>query len=231
MLLTHLLSLVVAFGVLSSEDKAVIAWKPTEGHKTAVRIVLAGRVSDTDLETRLRADSTVVKVGEDGSVTLRTIYTTEALFMNGQPADRAMIGEPSEYTFRLKPNGEVVSIEAKRYRGDPWFLETDVFVYPNREVAKGETWTLERKGDPNKGVRDSITKFTFLGSEEVEGELAHRVQVEYREVEGEKPLKYTGTRWISASNGDLIKLEARLENVPGGPSPVSVTVRAQRIRE
>lgn len=215
-----------------SQESATIAWKPKEGHKTALRIIVNAEVQGAAVEVKIRTESTVLKVGEDGKVTIKGTEQMESLSFNGQVMEGAVLGPPTQSTYVMQKNGELISIETDNPNPNPRMEEANVFLFPDREVKKGESWTRTRAADPAKGIRASKTTYTYLGSETVDGELSHKVKIEFTETEGSAPMIFNATAWVSAANGDLIRLEGRMDNVEFDPSvpPGSATVRIERIK-
>jgi len=230
---TLLISVVSALALGAfAQDSARIEWKPTEGHKTALRVTVNAEVMGAAVEAKLRSDSTVLKVNADGTVVIESTERMESLLFNGQEMEGAVLGEATKSKVVMKRNGELVSMETDDPNSNARLNDAQVFLFPEREVKKGETWTRIGKADATKGVRASKTVHTHLGSETLDGELAHKVKMEYTETEGATPITFTATVWVAASNGDVIRVEGKMENVefaPGAP-PTSATIRIERIK-
>jgi hypothetical protein len=88
-------------------------------------------------------------------------------------------------------------------------------LFPDRPVKGGETWQNQI---PNPFVEGNLVTIstTFVGMEKLgESERAKLRQVATvtGAQTGEEPLKYDATGWVNPESGQLIKMEASVENV------------------
>ena len=74
--------------------------------------------------------------------------------------------------------------------------------------------------------------FTFLGSEDLDGAPTHKVKMSFTETEGSTPMTFEATVWLSSENGDMLKMDGLLRNVPFDPTmpPADATIKVSRVK-
>lgn len=105
------------------------------------------------------------------------------------------------------------------------------FPLPNKEVAPGETWTYDRKGDATKGLVDSQIKYKVEPAENFGEKPCTVLSYEMKELKGTEPAQSVGKLWIDQADGSIAKMEMKwtAAPIPGSPGPTSGTVTYERV--
>lgn len=221
-----------AISIQGAQDSARIQWKPKAGDTATLSMQVATSMQGMNVEVRLRTTSKVLEVTSE-TVKLEATEQMVDLKLNGESMMDQMPPDASKKTYTMRLDGELVSYTTDGQGMDnPRFEEAFVFTYPNREVKVGETWTRSRAADKEKGTVASKTTFTFLGSENLDGAPSHKVKVTFAETEGQTPMTFEATVWLSPANGDMLKMDGILRNVQFEPTmpPADATIKVTRVK-
>jgi hypothetical protein len=106
-------------------------------------------------------------------------------------------------------------------------------IYPGHPVSVGNTWSYKEPSSPVKGTFDNETLYTFLGSERVDGDLAKKISVDYKETGTTQPMSSTGFIWVSAIDGSIVKKDIQVSNLnaPGGTHAFKLRIQVDRLAE
>ncbi len=221
-----------------AQGTAKIQYKPKVGVETQSKIEMLAKMDvgtgPTDIEFSAVGTSKVLKVAEDGKITLESTQGQVKLIFGGQDMS-AMMGDMTLVTTSiLSPRGEL--LESKNNAGpemsQPRLENAMVFLYPEAEVAVGEMWKRNKAGNPNIGTVDSETIFTYLGTEKVGNWDCYKIKVAYKELKGATPVSMTGTIWIDVADGEACKADYDLKNMEfqAGLPPADAKIKITRIK-
>lgn len=223
---------VAAISTQGAQDSASIHWRPKAGDSTTVSIEVSTSVQGMKIDVTLRSTSKVLEATGE-SVKLEATEQLVDLKLNGESMAGQMPPSSSKKTYTMRLDGEIVSYTTEGEGMDnPRLEEAFGFIYPNREVKVGETWTRSRAADKEKGTVASKTSFTFLGWENLEGAPAQKVKVSFAETEGSTPMTFEATVWLAPDKGDMLRMEGMVRNVQFDPSmpPADATIKVTRVK-
>lgn len=221
----------------AAQDAHTLAWNPQEGAKMTYSIEMSANIDfgqgPSDLQTNLTLESLIKEVKED-TVTVQGSIKKFELLLGGQDMSDMMPGGEEmtgPVTRVFTKRGALVSSSASSLFDNPRFDQVRVFAYPEGPVKVGESWTNEFKGDKDKKVPPSRGKFTLDGIEKVGEKNAYRVKIAFSELEGEKPMGALGTAWVDQSTGDLVKMDADINDASfaEGMPPMNFKMKVRQL--
>lgn len=203
----------VAGAVLAAQGAMKIIWTPKQGEKLTYKLATTSK-DETGTEVKFSADVTshVLKVEVD-KISIESSMSNFKLLVNGQDLSE-FAGDAAEETgvMVFSPDGEIVSFGTSE--NDPSAVrmaQLMVFLYPKAAMEVGKTWTREFKG--SETCPPSRTDFKYLGTEDAHGTRCHKVSISFKELRGDAPTSMEATAWLRPSDGNLVKLSAKLKNV------------------
>lgn len=220
-----------AISIQGSQDSAPIHWKPKAGDSAELSVQVKADMQGMAVEVLLRQKTKILEVSSDG-IKMENSEEMVDLKVNGQSMMDAIPPGAGRKIYTLRTDGELLSYTVEGGEDNPRLEDAMVFLYPNRDVKVGESWTRTRPGNKDKGVPASKTTFTFLGTESADGAQALKVRIAFTETEGSTPMTFDGTAWLAAANGDLLKLEGLMKNVTFDLNmpPMDATVKMTRVK-
>ena len=104
------------------------------------------------------------------------------------------------------------------------------FVYPDKELKAGDTWTIKRDADSGKGIFARETTFTYESTETIGKWNCHKIKVDYKEIGAPTNIEATGYMWLSAEDGSQIKGSFKMKNVEFGPGAPPADADSEMMR-
>jgi hypothetical protein len=202
-----------------------IAWAPKAGtefkykfRSTASNI--QGPTGPTDLKISADLLHKIKEVKADGSVVVEDRQTGFTIFLGD--TDVKSLGAPIPdsivETSIEKANGEVIErksdapAEFQNSRMD----NVASFIYPDHAVNVGDTWNRKLTADKAKGTFSSETTYTYSGSDTIGSIKCNKIDVAFKETDAPTNVTATGTYWISAEDGELVKASIKMKNADFG---------------
>lgn len=221
-----------------AQDAVNIQWKPKVGVTTKMQVDMVAKMDvgtgPTDVEFSAVGTSKVIKIAEDGKVTLETTQGEVKLIFGGQDMSAMMGDMLITATTVMSPLAEV--LETKSNAGpemsQPRLENAMVFLFPEKAVIVGDTWKRTKPGDSEKGTIDSETLYTYLGTDKVGNWDCYKIKVAYKELKGATPTTMTGTIWVDVADGEMCKAALDLKNVEfqAGLPPADATMKITRLK-
>lgn len=200
-----------------------LVWKPAVGSISKYRMTSSsnfqGQTAEFGATVTIKIDSV-----SEGKIMVTTSTGEISLKMGDQDLG-AMMGDMSS-TVKLTygANGEVIerTIAAGAAEQDNPRLENAfVLLYPTKPLKPGDTWTRETKADDKLKTPASKATFTFVGKEKLADKYdTLKLKFDFTELSGATPMTASGTLWILASDGAMMKTEYAMKNAEVGPGIV-----------
>lgn len=171
----------------------------------------------------------VVKVEEDGTITIETVQSEvvistpdgdspqseEAKSTTAYAADRTV----KTYTME---GSEDVSSSTR-------LAIVSTIVTPKEPVAVGATWTADLKAN-GKGTYPAKGEYKILGEEKVGKWDTVKVQIKVVETEGTEKTECSGTVWLNKADFSTVKEELTIKNAQFemAPAPIDIVIKNER---
>ena len=97
------------------------------------------------------------------------------------------------------------------------------FVFPDKAIKMGEGWSVDIKGDSKKGTVDTKLTYTVLATEKVDKWDCVKVKFEAKETKGDTPQSASGTYWIDAKDGSLVKADYTFKDFQFAQAPTTLS--------
>lgn len=211
--------------VVAALDPVSVAWKPKVGQSNSYKFnavfhnVQGIPTGPADIKLAAKMVNTDKEIRPNGDIVVESKQSNLSLFI-GDTDFTAMNPGPKEVTETSvqKPNGEVISTtsDAPDNAKAPRLDAITEFIYPDKPVMVGDTWTHERKGDKEKGTFDSVTTYKYLGTDTVNGVASYKLGIEYKETNAPTNTTANGTVWVAQSDGELVKGDLTLKDADLG---------------
>lgn len=228
--------LIISASLLAAaqDGPSTIAWKPKEGSEIKYKMTSRSTVGDQVADFNATITIKVESVKADKVTVLAT--TSNISLKVGEQDLGAMMGSmtPSVRTvtdLRGELLGRTVMGGGEEF-DSPRMENALTFVYPDKPMKVGDTWTRETNAKSFLKVPAAKTVFTYLGKEKTDFGEAYKVKLDFKEIEGSMPMTISGTMWLSVEDGNQIKSEIKGSNVEVGPGipPVEMTAKTERIK-
>lgn len=214
---TRLLWITVALALAGSalaQDKWTLRRTASAGETFKYALQVDTEWSGSPLKFKATVVDKVVKLNDDGSLQVETQQTDPKVVLDGNEMDA-----PSELgtvtTNTISTAGTVLDMQGDMVSADAFRMAKLEFVaWPQQPVGIGDTWSVELKGDEEKGTVPVKLSYEVLGTETVGKRTAVRIKYTSEETEGSDPAKTEGTVWVDVATGLLIRREAMWTNVP-----------------
>jgi len=173
-------------------------------------------VGGTEIDFSSVSTQKILKVEPSGSYTVKEEVSETK--MNGAvlPNNQSPQGNTTTYSAK----GEITKIEGDGVdEGVYRFANIALVILPDKTVSPGDSWSFDIKEDKTKGVMAATAKYTLVGEDKVGAINALKVKFGVKEAAAGGGSS-DGAVWINKVDGSLVKLTAKLINVPvqGGPT-------------
>ncbi len=227
---------VSAFAV-AAQDTHTLAWNPKKGDKTKYQMKMTGDMDfgqgPMPLEVRISTESEVKNIVDD-QITVTSKISKFELFMNGEDMTQMAGGgtEIPDVTRVMSRRGELIKSDANDMVNNPRLEQMQAFVYPDKPLKIGETWTHEFKGDKEKNVPKARAKFTLDALEEKDGKAVYKLTYAFSELETPgKPMGSMGTMWVLRDSGDPYRIDGTINDASfaEGMPPMNMKFEMQKV--
>jgi hypothetical protein len=215
---------IAAAGVLAAiplfaalQDTHEIKWNPKVGEKSTYKLEVDGSMEipsagPMDMHFELLTESVVKEITDEKITVVGKMLDMKILVggndvmgMGGGPDPEEMKKEVTE-TFNRR--GERLSTTDTGEMGSERFDRMTQFIYPDKPLATGDSWTLDIKGSKEKNLPPARSKYTFKGMEEIDGKQYFRIDYAFSELEGAKPMGAMGVMHLDPENGRPFRIKA-----------------------
>jgi len=212
----------VLASLLFAQDALTLVWKPSVGMVNKYKVEVTSTMDMGDgqphkVVVNFNITEKVLKIRDDGNIELEATQGDMAIIVDGQELGAGM---PSQTSITVvKPNGETVERKVENAPGmdNPRLEESFTFIYPDKPVRTGDTWTRKVKADSKRGTVDAETTYKYEGIETVNDQQLWKVSYQFKETGGDMPFTVSGIVWLSPKDGTLVKGEYTMKNVEFQP--------------
>ena len=210
-----------AIAVAATMDAITLKATPKEGDDAKYKMSGHFQVMGTDATLTADVDYKYTKVDKDGNTTVEATTKNMEIEVNGQ----TISPDPSVATRVSKANGEVTDFKADVDDPNGWRMAVlNNFIYPDKPVNVGDTWTWSAVGDSKKGTVAITETYKLDSLEKVGTHDTAKVKVSFKETEGSDPATKEGFAWIDVKDGSLVKSESTWTNLPSPQGPIGATI-------
>lgn len=219
-----LCALVALCAVASAQDALNLKFSPKVGDTMKYKLTGSLETPQGPGEISGVIEDKVTKADADGYT-----VTSSQNSMNVTFGGSSIPIPDSSSTSVFKLSGEVVDLQADQVTGDTWRVaELDSFIYPDKPVKVGDTWTSSVTADSKKGTVAGTTNYKVDSLEKIGSHDTAKIKVTYKETSGDSPASSDGYVWIDTKDGSMVKAVSTWSNVPMGPMPVGGTITLER---
>ena len=104
------------------------------------------------------------------------------------------------------------------------------FIEPGKEIKIGDTWSYDGKADAKKETPAYKIDYKYLGDEKVGEWETAKFSAVGKETEGEKPMLFDNTVWVSKTDFSRVKVESKFQNMTNPMAPVTLDGKLTVVR-
>lgn len=222
-----LLSLALfSLAVVSTAQTYDLSYKPTKGSKSVYLLTFNIEGYGQQIIYKAKVTNETVDSKEDGSYIIATYQTDHEVIVSGQSQKTTeTITSVTTYDKVGRPiamGGDNATPASLRV------ANLTSFIAPPASVKIGEGWTSRIAGDKEKQTVSVVHTYKLLSVEKQNGKDVALVEFTVTEGAGDAPASAKGKAWIELSNGETIRYEAMLTNMPSDGKPESGKVTLVR---
>ncbi|MFZ4508917.1 MAG: hypothetical protein ACOYON_14605 [Fimbriimonas sp.] len=193
-----------------------IAVKPGDTFKYAVMVDL--ELQGMQIQQKYNQVQKVTKVDEDGAFHVESSQSDNAVTVGGQEVPNPGGSDKVEKS-KLSPTGEIVSTDdTEQPLGIQIRLSRGMsLVDPKKGIAVGDSWSAEFAAIKKEDVPPSKITYKLIAEEKVGKHDTLKVEINFTETEGAKPVKITGFTWLDKKNFRSVKDEVSVTGFPAPP--------------
>ncbi len=205
---------------MATFDGVSLKWKPTAGqtakYKITAKAMVDGPQGKAEMNFGATMDLKVLEVKADGNIVMEEKQSNLSIKMGDQDFS-SFAPQSVTVTTTSKPNGEVVSRKSDSEQDNARLESSLEFVFPDKDVKVGDSWSIKREADSGKGLFARETTYTYEGSEMVGKWNCHKIKVAFKEVGAPTNMEVAGTVWVSVEDGSPVKGSYKMKNVEFAP--------------
>lgn len=217
--------LVAAFGfTFVGKDPVTLKFAPKVGDSLKFHLTANMTTQMGDATVTADLQDKVTKSDDSG-------YTIESSQSNGQVSFNGG-SQPlpdGTDTTTSKPNGEITDLQSSQEQDGMWRVaELDNFIYPDKPVSVGDSWSYTVAADDKKGIMAATCDYKVDSMEKIGTHDTAKIKVTYKETASDGASS-DGFVWVDTKDGTIVKKQATWTNVPLGQMPVSGSVTLERV--
>lgn len=210
---------------LAAIDPLTLKLAPKVGDtmKFRLKAEIATQMGNADVTADISDKITKV---EGDSFTVESSQTNMKINFNGSE----MPGQDGTNTSVSKLNGEIVDMQGEEQSESAWRVaELDNFIYPDKAVNVGDTWSYTLKADDKKGIVAAQAEYKVDSLEKIGTRDTVKIKQTYKETAGSTPASSDGFVWLDTKDGTVVKKEMTWTDVPLGPTPINGKITVERV--
>ena len=208
----------------------LLRYRYVMGETWKIRMTGSIKISGEPVTMTMINQTKVVKVGDDGSISLEDKMVDGKVSVGGTDTD---FPASEGSVFVIAANGETLEIRGSEITADAYRSQNLMsIVFPKEPVGSGSRWKVEFPAKRTTGAPAYAGQYSILMEEILDGIVCFKISYKTAETEGEIPGKIEGVAWVEKRTGRLIKGTQTWENfpVPGTPVPISGTFTSERVK-
>jgi len=208
----------------AAQDAITLKFAPKEGTTLNYKMNASIDAGGATVTVAANVTNKVTKVDANG-YTIAATQSNLKINFNGQEMDQPDSSDTTTY----KSNGEVVEVTAEQTSDSTYRVaELTNFVYPDKAVKVGDTWTYKVQPDDKKGLVAATADYKVDSTEKIGTHDTFKIKLTYKE-DGASGAESDGYVWIDTTDGSMVKSTSTWTNVPLGPGGgVNGTVTVER---
>lgn len=181
----------------------------TASYKLVVEMEIEGM---GELEVNADITDEVVKVEEDGTITVKSFTANQVVLMGGSPIQES--GEVEVSTTTFAASGLIMKIETSQmYAGTYRFGSLINIMWPTKPVEVGSKWEAETKADAEKGTYDMTYNYKIVERGDLLGHDCFKIDFKTEETSG-GGASSEGTMWVDVKTGMTVKVDGDMFGAP-----------------
>ncbi len=209
----RLLPLLALVPVLAAGQVVTIKHTPKVGEVIKYRVTFVFPVYGNDVfYTAIETDK-VVSLAKDGSYVVESTQQ-EINANNGQDLNVQKNSKPYQTLYDAK--GQVLELKGDDSAESWRDANLSCFILPDKPINKGDTWTANLPGKPDRKTPGASVVYTSDGIDPtpVDGVTALKIEEKYAENSQGIHATKTGTIWVDPKDGTVVKVEEVWRNAP-----------------
>lgn len=211
-----LLLLSVLTGVLAAGAQAQepVTLKRIFKQGESIKYSLSMQMSVLEQEAILYTAKVEEKVVEatEQSITLEYIQTDFKASVFGDEVELPENQTSLSYIF--EPSGRLLDVKAPATDTSPRIAAFWMLPLPSKPVAVSDTWVLDVKEAPSKGIPAGKYEMKLEGQEMLQEEVCAVISVQYREIKMPAIASSTSKFWLGLTSGKVLKMESQWSRAP-----------------
>lgn len=217
------IALIAALATARMQEPVTLQWDPKVGqqieHKMDISVQFDMGGMPGSVDVGFITVSKIIKIDGD-EVTSEGTMRDFQMFMNGEALDTG--GSETDMSQKVvvvaKKNGEIIKDTTPAEMGGGVRQQRmNAFVFPEKPIKVGDSWTKEFPADKELNLQSSKAKWTLVGSEEKLGYDTWKISNVWSEMDSPNAMSTMGTIWLRKSDGVLVATEQRFENAAFQP--------------
>lgn len=209
----RLLPLLILLPTLAANQAVTLKRSPKVGDVLKYRITFVFTIYGNDVfYTAIETDK-VVSVSKDGSYAVESMQEGISA-NNGQDLNVQKNSKPSEALYDAR--GQVLELKGDDSAESWRDANLSCFILPDKPVNKGDTWTANLPGKPERKTPGASVIYTSDGIDPtpVDGVSALKIEEKYAENSQGIHATKSGTIWVDPKDGTVVKVDEQWRNAP-----------------
>ena len=230
------LALIAALPVRADDKPVTLTRTYKKGDVTRLKAESAVTTANGDVQAVMTSKFTVKDVKDNGQVVVEQAGEGGKVTIGGNDMD---IPASPPVTVTRDKSGKLV--EFKMDESTPGLSTPEISrlmatigppILQDKEVKPGDTWQTEMDNPAAKGKK-VIIKTTFVGIDKVDGTDHWKVKQTAEpdtDANGGK-MNYEATYWLDPANGQEVKSEANVKDLPSQYGLLTMKIKTTRLKE
>ncbi|HXH60436.1 MAG TPA: hypothetical protein VNI20_03670 [Fimbriimonadaceae bacterium] len=189
------------------------------GDKNNYKLDVQMNMQGQDISVTADISEVVAEINNDGTYAIKS--STANLIAHTANGDFPA-GEDHDTTTTYDTKGNILKIDGGEMDDSTYRTAAIMnFLWPDKPVDVGSTWTIEQEANKDKGVNAMTYKYSVEAREQKNGHDTFKIK--FSNVEKEGGASSSGNVWIDVKSGVAVRTEGQLTGVPMGPTNVDAS--------
>ncbi len=185
---------------------------------------------DIKIEVRGKNSEKIVKIGEDGTMTVESIQSDVVV---KTPDEEQPIPDVTKATMSYGKDRVITTYSDEDGEGDSASLRLALITSiqaPKEAMKLGDSWTATIK-KIGEGTYNVDATFKLVGTEKVGKYETIKIELKSKELEADEAAEATGTVWLNVADFSTVKEEISIKSAPiaMAPAPVDMKLTSERV--
>lgn len=222
-------AIAVLAAIAVAQDGFKLRRTPKVGDEVVMKLSAEVDVMGMNATFNAKVKEKVTKVDENGDYTIESSQSEGKIKFGDQEMDAPDGGTT---TTKYSANGAILEIKGEDVGEDAIRLANmNAWQFEPKSYKTGDVIEYETKAAATSGGVASKTRIVVGEVEKIGAWDAVKLTYTFKETTGEAPAESSGTAWLDAKTGSLIKAEGEYKNAPfpGAPGPINAKIKLERI--